>query len=369
LARTASLQPYACLSASRTDRRTKVLGQLVEDVPRLVRLTALDQCPPAEDLAHGLGQRLRAVEDCEHRPVGPYPALAQIAEERRACRGVLRGAFADAEYVLLPVGVDSQRRQDHVLVDVDTVDHQHHQVDLAEVASHPRRHLVRGGTDEAAADGAPARAARAHAGRHVLQRPRVPPRGDAYERLRHGPLVERIFRREGSPAGQRHLAALDGARPWTLDLYPPPAEHQLAKRMARTKRPALRLVHVPRPAHRGPLLLEQARQRCHPGVDHEVTQISTDDRVQQRQQPASSRRCSPRSLPGTLLHRRLLVGGTPRILSGRLGPPLQFQQEPGLRRQYHASFVIDPDGNNIEAVCCEESTNQPFLQESWPMTT
>jgi len=31
---------------------------------------------------------------------------------------------------------------------------------------------------------------------------------------------------------------------------------------------------------------------------------------------------------------------------------------PGLRSQYHpsyyAAFVIDPDGNNIEAVCCEE---------------
>ena len=31
---------------------------------------------------------------------------------------------------------------------------------------------------------------------------------------------------------------------------------------------------------------------------------------------------------------------------------------PGIRSQYHpayyAALVIDPDGNNIEAVCCEE---------------
>ena len=75
-----------------------------------------------------------------------------------------------------------QRGEDHVLVDVHAVDivaahhiqHQHEEVDVAEVASEPRAHLLLRRCHEAAADGAAARAPRAHADGHVLERPRVP---------------------------------------------------------------------------------------------------------------------------------------------------------------------------------------------------
>ena len=51
-------------------RRTRVFGQLVEDVPRLVRLASLDEPTWAEHVADRLRQRLRATDDDECGELG-----------------------------------------------------------------------------------------------------------------------------------------------------------------------------------------------------------------------------------------------------------------------------------------------------------
>ena len=60
------------------------LGELVEDVAHLVHLAPLDERERAEDVAHGLRERLAAVDHHQQRAVGSKATLAQIRQQRRA---------------------------------------------------------------------------------------------------------------------------------------------------------------------------------------------------------------------------------------------------------------------------------------------
>src|SRR6266571_9406682 len=154
-------------------RRAHVFGELVGDVAALVRLAALDERPRAEDSAHGLRQRLRAVDNYEGGAVGAHPALSEISEQRGARRRVLRGALADPEDVLLSVGVDAEGDEQNVLVDVHAVEHHHGEVQAAEIASEPLAHLRLGGGDEPAAHRALTRPSRRDLRRYRFERPYV----------------------------------------------------------------------------------------------------------------------------------------------------------------------------------------------------
>jgi hypothetical protein len=79
-----------------------------------VLLAALDQRPRAEYVADRLRERLRAVDDGEHGAVGAQAAVAHLGEQCGAARGVLRGALADAEHVLVALRVEAERDEQHV---------------------------------------------------------------------------------------------------------------------------------------------------------------------------------------------------------------------------------------------------------------
>jgi len=66
-----------------------------------------------------------AVDDDERRAIGRETTVPQIGEQRRARRGVLGRAIANAEHVLVAVGIDAERNEHHMLVDVHAIDHQH----------------------------------------------------------------------------------------------------------------------------------------------------------------------------------------------------------------------------------------------------
>ena len=112
-------------------------------------------------------------------------------------------------------------------------------------------------------------------------------------------------------------------------------------------RELLRLLRVLAPALGNPLRPETdnpnaARSEFARGSDETGSSFSLSPRVLRRRRSISH---SPAAIPPAVdaFHREALAGGGKD--NGR----------PGLRPQYHAAyygaFVLDPDGNNIEAVC------------------
>ena len=101
------------------------------------------------------------------------------------------------------------------------------------------------------------------------------------------------------------------------------------------------------PAQLGALIFQHRIERPHPGAHHELPQLPLHHRLQ-RDQPRLRSRFLLSPLPVTLLHGGSLSFGTPRILSGRLGPPLQFQQLEGHSPSpLAAGETMPPSGGNL----------------------
>lgn len=62
-----------------TDARPHGLGEMLQDVPRFVDLTAMDERGPATVLADRFAEPRPAVDDEEHRPVEVESALPESA--------------------------------------------------------------------------------------------------------------------------------------------------------------------------------------------------------------------------------------------------------------------------------------------------
>ena len=81
---------------------------------------------------------LRAVDDEQARRGGIEPALDEIVDQRPHSRGVFRGALDRAERMLVAVRINADRRhQGHVLVHVNAVDLDHHQIEAGKIRRHP----------------------------------------------------------------------------------------------------------------------------------------------------------------------------------------------------------------------------------------
>jgi hypothetical protein len=97
------------------------------------------------------------------------------------------------------VGVDAERDEHHVLLDVNAVDHQHAELERTEVSTEPLRHLSLYRRDEPTAHRAAAGPARRQVRRQRLQRAPVPPGRYTDERLLDRALMQRILGAERRP--------------------------------------------------------------------------------------------------------------------------------------------------------------------------
>ncbi len=328
-------------------RRAHVVGELVEHVARLVSLAALNDRALAEHVADSLRERLRAVDNHEHLAVGAESAIAQISEQRCARRCVLGRPLANAEHVLLSVGIDAERDEQHVVVDVHAVDHEHAQFEYTEIATEPLGHLSLGCRDEPPTHRTAARPARRQNRGQWLQRPRVATRRNADEHLLDRALVQRVLDPERGPRRQLHLVAVERADTRPLNLHTPPANHELARSRSRSPGLTGRQVRVPPPRDVGAFLFEHGDQRLGPRGDHERAKVLADEDPEFQcelsiglvAREIAERRAELRSvfrwscLPGSLLHGGL-SGFEPRESSrGRFDRHLKFQQGSGLRRR------------------------------------
>jgi hypothetical protein len=120
------------------DRAAQPLGQLVADVSELV-LLASGEHGVVEHVEHGPAQRLGAVQHAQDRTGDLQTALPQPHQQLTGQGGVLGGALHQRQRVLGPVDADAERDHAAVLAEVDSVDQQRHQVQVAEVAGEQLR--------------------------------------------------------------------------------------------------------------------------------------------------------------------------------------------------------------------------------------
>jgi hypothetical protein len=140
------------------DHAAQLLGQPVSHVVDLVLLTALDD-GLTEDVCDGSAQGLGAIDDDED-PFGDVKSAFAQAHQQVFCQGgVLGRALDQGERMLNARDFDAQSHHPTVLGDVHAVDHQGHQVELAQRAGQKLGQGGLGGTDEAPRDRGLARAA------------------------------------------------------------------------------------------------------------------------------------------------------------------------------------------------------------------
>lgn len=108
-----------------------------------MHLAALHDGALAEDSVDRGAQRFAAVDDDEQRAVGPHAAPLEVGEQALARRRVFRRAFVKPKQVLVAAGVDAEGDKDQVLADVQPVDDQRDQVDLAQIPLCHRAEMLR----------------------------------------------------------------------------------------------------------------------------------------------------------------------------------------------------------------------------------
>ena len=118
----------------------------------------------------------RRVDDEQQRPVGRQAPRHQVAEQTGRDRSRLGGAFAQAQHVLPPLGVDAQRDHHAVVPEHLAVDADHPQVQLAQRPGEKRMQALGRQRHEPPRHRAARRRPLVHRGRHRVQRARVPPR-------------------------------------------------------------------------------------------------------------------------------------------------------------------------------------------------
>jgi hypothetical protein len=156
-------------------------------------------------------------------------ACDQVGQEVPARRGVLRRPLPGAKHVLLPVGRDADGDQDHVLREVDAVDHEDQEIDPIERALEEGLKLLLRGDHEAPAHGTLARAADRDRRWDRFQRAAVLARAHPDHHLLKCTSIERILVREALPRGQQDLAAVQRPRTRTPHGDPSASQRQLSR--------------------------------------------------------------------------------------------------------------------------------------------
>jgi hypothetical protein len=187
--------------------------EMLEDVAALVHLAPLDDRCGATRLADRLAEAGPAVDDEEHRALEVETPVVQVGQEALADGRVLGRPLAQAEDVLLALGIHAQREQDDMVAEVEAVEKDDADIEVGERAAEPRRELRARERDESARDAALRHRALPRPGGQRIEGPVVlagrDPDRDRLERAR----VERIAAGGIGEARQRELVPVDAPGP------------------------------------------------------------------------------------------------------------------------------------------------------------
>jgi hypothetical protein len=97
-----------------------------------VRAASSHRLLGAKDRVDGGSERLRSIDDKEHLPFWIDASRHHVFEQFLDHRGVLRGAFSDAQHVLVSLAVHAHRADHCVVAEDESVDVDHKQFQLIE---------------------------------------------------------------------------------------------------------------------------------------------------------------------------------------------------------------------------------------------
>src|SRR5690606_33143972 len=153
-------------------------------------------------------ERLAPINDEEVALMCIESTLNQIVEQLAADCGILRGAYPDAEWMFCATFVEPQGNYNRMLIDLDAVEHDDHQVHIRQVAAAPGLKAFRGHGDESTAGGALAGAMCPELVWELLHGTVVAACRYSEHELLDRALVERVVVGERLPRGQLHLPAV-----------------------------------------------------------------------------------------------------------------------------------------------------------------
>ena len=184
--------------------------------------------------------------------------------------GVLGAAIPEPERDLDSLGGDPEAHDAAASLELDAVEHQRREAQVAQRAAHQRAQLLAGPAHELAADRRLAR--RALTVEHLLAdrlaRALEAPRRDARQHLLKHDRRQRIAIGEVRIGSQLDLArAIDRPRARPLDRHPSPAERDLTGLVSVADRRAIEVMATLRADHRLDLLGHQLAQHTQPHAD------------------------------------------------------------------------------------------------------
>jgi hypothetical protein len=237
------------------------------DVAPLVLLAAPNQRARAEQLHDGLAQRLAPVDDPQPHAIGIEPALEQAGQQRGDHARGLGGALAQAQHVLVALGVDAQGHEDDALAEVDAVDHHHRQFHAVQAAAEPWVELFLAKLHEAPRHGALGGHQGAVSRRHRVLGGRVAARGHARGDSCQRRRIQRVGHGGPLEGGQREFALVERTRAQASHRDALATEHDAAGGAATAHSTPAFVGHVLGAARRDAIGLHHRGQHALAGID------------------------------------------------------------------------------------------------------
>ena len=315
-----------------------VLGEMLQDVPALVDLTPLPHGRPAERLSHRRVEGLRPIDDHQQASVSTESATREIGQQSLQTVACSVAPSQRPSGCLAPVV--SRPNATTMQCSPMCTPSMSSTARSRSIARRrpPRVQLCLRGGHKPPTDRTLARAPRRDLHAERVATPRILAGRDTDEHLVDHPPVQWIRVRKRPRRGQRHFRAVAaGAR--TLDRDLPPAQHDLTGGMPRAIRLPRRLMRIPGPTHRGPILFEHRLEHLQARGHNQLLELGLGVKkdVDQRQ-VARSRGCRlavTRDCARLLLHGGSFLGtSAPGFPTSRLTRPegsrrFKFQQSLG----------------------------------------
>ena len=192
----------------------------LDDIASLVHLAALDQREATKAVAHGPAQRLGAVNDEQAGDIRLQPALDQVGQQRLDHGGVFRRPQSHCQHVFVAGPVDADRRHQHIVADMQSIDLDHQQVEPRQVSCQPFLQLRRAQRYETPRHRGLRRGALGLAGQIALRqsyRARVLARRHTDQHLVECPARQKVRFLDRRPARKLQFGAAALPHPWPPD--------------------------------------------------------------------------------------------------------------------------------------------------------
>src|SRR5579883_1550664 len=253
-----------------------VFRQMLFDVAPLVDLAALHFGTLTK---HALDGSTQCFGSVDHEQVAPFRAQSarhQVFQQRLHHRGVFRRALPHSQHVFLAAAGDAQRHHQHLLAEMNPVDQNRHQIEIAKFLLTQFLQLRRTGGYELPAHAGFFNPVAVH---HALDGPAIVPRSQSRnDAFAHRALPPSVVLQPRVTV-QFHFLSFPRAHSRTLHRHFPPAEHYVSRLTPPAHRPRLGIRPVRRSHPPRHLVFQNRADDAQPGTPRHPTERKTDTKT------------------------------------------------------------------------------------------